>query len=391
MACFEVITRDSHSAARRGVLTTAHGVIQTPAFMPVGTAGAVKGITPEYLEASGAEIILANTYHLMLRPGVDVVQALGGLHRLMAWDRPILTDSGGYQVFSLGELTKIDDEGVEFASHIDGARVRLNAEIATEIQFRMGSDIIMCFDECTPLPAEPARLQRAADRTTEWAKRCKAVVSRRTSVVGDRQTADYRLPTTDYRLLFGIVQGGTELDLRRRCAEQIVDIGFDGYALGGLSVGEGHEEMVKTVRYTAPRLPADRPRYLMGVGMPADILAAVLAGVDMFDCVLPTRNGRNAFAFLPGGALRLRNSTHIDSTEPVQPGCDCYCCRHFTRGAIRHFFNCDEMLGPILLSIHNLRFYQRLMAEIRTHIERGDFSTWAIQELEKYAGTDKRP
>ncbi|MCL5280433.1 MAG: tRNA guanosine(34) transglycosylase Tgt [Planctomycetes bacterium] len=386
MACFEVIGTDSHSAARRGILTTAHGVVQTPAFMPVGTAGAVKGITPEYLEASGAEIILANTYHLMLRPGAEVVQSLGGLHRLMAWDRPILTDSGGYQVFSLGELTKIDDEGVEFTSHIDGARVRLNAEIATEIQYRMGSDIIMCFDECTPLPADPARLGRVADRTFEWAKRC----SSRFAVLSSQSAANNcQLSTANRQLLFGIVQGGTDLDLRRRCAEQIVEIGFDGYALGGLSVGEGHEEMSKTVRYTAPLLPVDRPRYLMGVGMPADILAAVLAGVDMFDCVLPTRNGRNAFAFVPGGALRLRNSTHIDSTEPIQPGCDCYCCRHFTRGAIRHFFNCEEMLGPILLSIHNLRFYQRLMAEIRTHIERGDFGIWAIQELEKYVETDK--
>ena len=403
MACLEIISTDSHSAARRGVLTTAHGVVQTPAFMPVGTAGAVKGITPEYVQASGAEIILANTYHLMLRPGVDVVQALGGLHRLMAWDRPILTDSGGYQVFSLGELTKIDDEGVEFANHIDGARVRLNAEIATEIQFRMGSDIIMCFDECTPLPADPARLERAADRTTEWAKRCKATMADcelrpRIEVRGDMMADSTRdanpqseiINPPSKQLLFGIVQGGTDLDLRRRCAERIVDIGFDGYALGGLSVGEGHEEMVKTVRYTAPLLPRDHPRYLMGVGMPADILAAVLAGVDMFDCVLPTRNGRNAFAFLPGGALRLRNSTHIDSTQPVEPGCDCYCCRHFTRGAIRHFFNCDEMLGPILLSIHNLRFYQRLMTEIRMHLERGDFGIWAIQELQKYVETDKR-
>ncbi len=403
MACFEVISTDSHSAARRGVLTTAHGVVQTPAFMPVGTAGAVKGITPEYLEASGAEIILANTYHLMLRPGVEVVQSLGGLHRLMAWDRPILTDSGGYQVFSLGELTKIDDEGVEFASHVDGARVRLNAEIATEIQCRMGSDIIMCFDECTPLPADTARLRRAADRTFEWAKRCKATIAdcgpRSQPGVTTLRIADSGTdanPQSEIinpqsgQLLFGIVQGGTDLDLRRRCTEQIVEVGFDGYALGGLSVGEGHEEMIKTVRYAAPLLPADRPRYLMGVGMPADILAAVLAGVDMFDCVLPTRNGRNAFAFLPGGALRLRNRTHIDSTEPIQPGCDCYCCRHFTRGAIRHFFNCEEMLGPILLSIHNLRFYQRLMAEIRMHIERGDFGIWAIQELEKHVETDKR-
>jgi queuine tRNA-ribosyltransferase len=386
MACFEVISIDSRSAARCGVLTTAHGIVQTPAFMPVGTAGAVKGITPEYLQASGAEIILANTYHLMLRPGVEVLQNLGGLHRLMAWDHPILTDSGGYQVFSLGELTKVDDEGVEFASHIDGARVRLNAEIATEIQYRMGSDIIMCFDECTPLPADTARLRGAADRTFEWAKRCSSQFA-----VLRSQSADNRQLTTDNRqLLFGIVQGGTDLDLRRRCAEQIVEIGFDGYALGGLSVGEGHEEMIRAVRYTAPLLPADRPRYLMGVGMPADILAAVLAGVDMFDCVLPTRNGRNAFAFLPGGALRLRNRTHIDSREPIQPDCDCYCCRHFTRGAIRHFFNCEEMLGPILLSIHNLRFYQRLMAEIRMHLKQGDFSIWAIQELGRYVEIDKQ-
>ncbi len=390
MACFEVISTDSHSAARRGVLTTAHGLVQTPAFMPVGTAGAVKGITPEYLEASGAEIILANTYHLMLRPGVEVVQSLGGLHRLMAWDRPILTDSGGYQVFSLGELTKIDDEGVEFASHIDGARVRLNAEIATEIQYRMGSDIIMCFDECTPLPADTARLQRAADRTIEWARRCKAsqfadsrIRSRPAGNCSTDQSATDNCSSALSRAgPISIFAAGVPSRSSRS--------GFDGYALGGLSVGEGHEEMIKTVRYTAPLLPADRPRYLMGVGMPADILAAVLAGVDMFDCVLPTRNGRNAFAFLPGGALRLRNSTHIDSTEPIQPGCDCYCCRHFTRGAIRHFFNCDEMLGPILLSIHNLRFYQRLMAEIRMHIERGDFGIWAIQELERYVETDKR-
>jgi queuine tRNA-ribosyltransferase len=355
--------------------------------MPVGTAGAVKGITPEYLQTAGAEIILANTYHLMLRPGVDVVESLGGLHRLMAWDRPILTDSGGYQVFSLGALTRVDDEGVEFASHVDGARIRLNAEIATDIQYRLGSDIVMCFDECTPLPADRARLQRAADRTLDWARRCKAALLREQTTEDKGPISDSRCPASAVvlpPLLFGIVQGGTDLELRERCAAQIAEIGFDGYALGGLSVGEGHEEMVKTVRYTAPRLPSDRPRYLMGVGMPADILAAVLAGVDMFDCVLPTRNGRNAFAFLPGGSLRLRNSVHIGSTEPVQPGCDCYCCRHFTRGAIRHFFNCDEMLGPILLSIHNLRFYQRLMADIRAHLEQGNFGTWATQELEKY-------
>jgi queuine tRNA-ribosyltransferase len=384
MPHFEVISTDSHSAARRGVLRTGHGVVQTPAFMPVGTAGAVKGITPEYLRALGAEIILANTYHLMLRPGVEVVAALGGLHRLMAWDQPILTDSGGYQVFSLSSLTRIDEEGVEFASHIDGARVRLNAESATEIQCRLGSDIIMCFDECTRLPADPARLQRATDRTVAWAKRCRSQFAVLRSQV---PATNGQRPIMNRQLLFGIVQGGTDPELRRQCAERIVEIGFDGYAIGGLSVGEGHEEMVNTVGHTAPLLPANRPRYLMGVGMPADILAAVLAGVDMFDCVLPTRNGRNAFAFVPGGSLRLRNRAHTDSTEPVQPGCDCYCCRNFARGALRHFFNCGEMLGPILLSIHNLRFYQRLMAEIRAHLETGDFGIWAIQELARYVET----
>ncbi len=385
---FEILSADPHCAARRGVLTTAHGPVQTPAFMPVGTAGAVKGITPRQLEATGAQIVLANTYHLLLRPGIEVVESLGGLHRLMAWDRPILTDSGGYQVFSLNALTRIDDEGVEFASHIDGARVHLNAEIATDIQVRLGADIIMCFDECTPYPVEKARLEKAVARTVEWAKRCR----RHFSVVSSQPSGNNRQLTTDNRqLLFGIVQGGVDPELRRYCAEQIVALGFDGYALGGLSVGEGHDEMIQTVRHTAPLLPAECPRYLMGVGMPADILAAVMAGIDMFDCVLPTRNGRNAFAFTENGPLRLRNNAHIDSTEPIEPGCECYCCRHFTRGAIRHFFNCGEMLGPILLSIHNLTFYQRLMSNIREHIECGNFSSWAGRELEKHARTDKQP
>jgi queuine tRNA-ribosyltransferase len=390
MPCFEVLNTDSHSAARRGVLATAHGVVQTPAFMPVGTAGAIKGILPEQLEATGAQIVLANTYHLLLRPGIDTVETLGGLHRLMAWDRPILTDSGGYQVFSLSALTRIDDEGVEFASHIDGARIRLNAEIATEIQTRLGSDIIMCFDECTPFPVERARLEKAVGRTVAWAKRCKAAFEGGGRSL-ESERACLRSPDAGLRpLLFGIVQGGVDIELRRSCTEQIVNIGFDGYAIGGLSVGEGHEKMIRTVQHTVPFLPADQPRYLMGVGMPTDILAAVSAGVDMFDCVLPTRNGRNAFAFTQDGTLRLRNRAHIDSTEPVEPGCDCPCCRHFTRGAIRHFFNCGEMLGPILLSIHNLRFYQRLMSAIRDHIERGDFTTWAARQGQTYAKTDKQ-
>ena len=363
MSHFEVIVTDPHCGARRGVLHTAHGPIATPAFMPVGTAGTIKGVTPAQIKATGAGIVLANTYHLMLRPGAEVVQKLGGLHRFMAWDRPILTDSGGYQVFSLSALTRIDDEGVEFASHVDGARFHLNAEIATDIQNRLGADIIMCFDECTPFPAEPERVERAVSRTIAWARRCKEAHRR------------------DGQLLFGIVQGGIDPELRSYCADEIIRIGFHGYAIGGLSVGEGHEHMVRTVEHTAARLPADHPRYLMGVGMPADIIAAVRAGVDMFDCVLPTRNGRNAFAFTRQGPLKLRNSVHIDSGEPIEAGCNCYACRHFTRGAIRHFFNCGEMLGPILLSLHNLTFYQRLMSEIRGHIEQGHFERWAAAEL----------
>jgi queuine tRNA-ribosyltransferase len=281
----------------------------------------------------------------------------------MAWNRPILTDSGGYQVFSLGALTRIDDEGVEFASHIDGAKFHLNAEIATEIQNKLGADIIMCFDECTPFPVEPDRLKTAVARTIEWAKRCKAAHRR------------------SDQLLFGIIQGGIDLKWRQYCVGEIVNIGFDGYAIGGLSVGEGHEHMTRTVEHTAGRLPAEKPRYLMGVGMPIDIIAAVRAGVDMFDCVLPTRNGRNAFAFTRQGPLRLRNSAHISSSDPLEADCDCCACRRFTRGAIRHFFNCSEMLGPILLSLHNLRFYQRLMADIRAHVEAGDFAAWAEEEL----------
>ncbi|HNS19847.1 MAG TPA: tRNA guanosine(34) transglycosylase Tgt [Sedimentisphaerales bacterium] len=389
MACFELLSTDPNCSARRGVLTTAHGQVQTPAFMPVGTVGAVKGMTPDQLEATGAQILLANTYHMLLRPGVEVVEKLGGLHGLMAWNRPILTDSGGYQVFSLNALTKIDDEGVRFASHLDGAPIHLNAEIATQIQFRLGADIIMCFDECTPFPVEEERLRRAVARTLDWAKRCKTAHAELTELdaranpsgsLGPINTTP-RAPS----LLFGIVQGGIDPQLRRQCAERIVDIGFDGYAIGGLSVGEGHEQMAQTVRHTTPCLPVEAPRYLMGVGMPIDILAAVLAGVDMFDCVLPTRNGRNAFAFTRNGPLRLRNSMHIDSREPLEADCDCYCCRHFSRGALRHYFNSGEMLGPILLSIHNLRFYQRLMADVRGHIEQGDFAAWAAGEMGKYA------
>jgi queuine tRNA-ribosyltransferase len=365
MSYFEVHSNDPGSAARQGVLTTSHGVVETPAFMPVGTAGAVKGITPQQLKDIGTEIILGNTYHLLLRPGVDAIEKVGGLHKFMAWDYPILTDSGGYQIFSLSSLTKIDDNGVEFASHVDGTKVFLNAEIVIELQNRLGADIIVCLDQCAPFPADVALLRTSVERTIHWAKRA------RSAHANPRQ------------LLFAVVQGGIDLQLRSYCALELIRIGFDGYAIGGLSVGEGHDNMIETVTHTAQLLPEDKPRYLMGVGTPSDIIAAVKAGVDMFDCVLPTRNGRNAFAFTKDGPVRLRNSEHISAIEPVEQDCDCYCCMNFTRSAIRHFFNCGEMLGPILLSLHNLRFYQRLMAEIRHSLERNEFTDWAAMKLRK--------
>ena len=356
MSKFQILHQDSLSSARAGLLDTAHGQVETPAFMPVGTAGAVKGITPEQLKQTGASIILANTYHLMLRPGVETIEKLGGLGKFMSWDGPILTDSGGYQVFSLSPLTKIDDDGVEFASHIDGAKVYLNAERATEIQNMLGVDIIMCFDQCTAFGAGEAEVKKAVERTIRWAKRSKIAHNN-----GNQQ-------------LFGIVQGGITPELRTRCATELVDIDFDGYAIGGLSVGEGHENMIKTVKHTMQYLPVDKPRYLMGVGTPADILAAVQAGIDMFDCVLPTRNGRNAFAFTENGPIRLRNNAHIEDSSPIETDCQCYCCRNFSRAALRHFFNSGEMLGPILTSIHNLTFYQRLMAKIRKALKESQFS-----------------
>jgi queuine tRNA-ribosyltransferase len=363
MSDFEIIHRDSGSSGRRGLLTTSHGKVETPAFMPVGTAGAVKGISPQQLKETGAEIVLANTYHLLVRPGIDAVEALGGLHKLMAWDGPILTDSGGYQIFSLSGLTRVDDDGVEFASHVDGAKIYLNAETVTTIQNRLGADIIMCFDECAHFPCDDAQLNKTVERTIRWAQECKQAHS------------------NNSQMLFGIVQGGINPDLRIYCADELVKLDFDGYAIGGLSVGEGHADMIKTVAHTTQFLPKDKPRYLMGVGTPGDIIAAVKAGVDMFDCVLPTRNGRNAFAFTENGPLRLRNNAHINDTRGIEAGCDCYCCENFSRGALRHFFNVGEMLGPILVSMHNLRFYQRLMGKIRQLIEKNKFAEWSVEQL----------
>jgi queuine tRNA-ribosyltransferase len=353
---YELLRADAGSKARRGRVTTPHGAFDTPAFMPVGTQGSVKGVLPEQVAATGAQIVLANTYHLMLRPGETVVAELGGLHRFMGWPRPILTDSGGFQVFSLADLNKIDDEGVTFRSHIDGSMVHLTPERSMEVQNALGADIIMMFDQCPAAGVSIGEHEQAVKRTLNWAKRC---------------VAAHKKP--EVQALFGIVQGGTDLALRRQCAAELIGLDLPGYAIGGLAVGESFEEMVLILSDLTPVLPGDKPRYLMGVGYPRDIMAGVAAGVDMFDCVLPTRNGRNAYAFTSEGALRLRNSRFSRDYGPIEAGCGCYACGNFSRGAIRHYFFAGEMLGPILVSVHNMWFYQRLMADIRLAIESGRF------------------
>ncbi len=355
---FEVRKTDPTSAARLGRLTTPHGEVDTPVFMPVGTKAAVKGITPDQLEATGTRIILGNTYHLQLRPGAELIEQMGGLHRFMGWRGPMLTDSGGYQVFSLAELVRIDDDGVSFRSPVDGAKMRLTPEIATRIQNQLGADMIMAFDECPPYPCERSDVESAVERTVRWAGRCKNAHDR-----------------PDDQWLFGINQGGVHKDLRRRCAEQLAEVDLPGSAIGGLSVGESHEQMMEIVSEVCPLLPAERPRYLMGVGMPRDIVAAVLCGVDMFDCVLPTRNGRNGNAFTASSPIRLRNAQYGTDESPLEDGCECPACATHTRAYLRHLFQTGEMLGPILVSVHNLYFYQRLMARLRSLIEKGRAAT----------------
>ncbi len=352
---FDVLHTDAGSPARRGTFATPHGNVETPAFMPVGTQGTVKGVDPGRLRETGAQMILANTYHLTLRPGEQTVAALGGLHAFMGWDGPILTDSGGFQVFSLAERMKVDESGVRFRSHIDGAAVELTPERAVAIQEQLGSDVAMVLDHVVALPNERAVVADAMRRSLRWAERCRAAATR----------AD--------QALFAIVQGGLDAELRAESAERLVAMDFVGYAIGGLSVGESPAEMVAALDITTPLLPRDRPRYLMGVGRPIDLLEAIARGVDLFDCVMPTRNGRNALAFTDAGPIRLRNQQFALDRRPLDAACPCLACRH-SRGYLRHLFQAGEMLGPMLVSIHNLTYYQRLLAEARSAIGEDRFT-----------------
>ncbi|HEV3120032.1 MAG TPA: tRNA guanosine(34) transglycosylase Tgt [Gemmataceae bacterium] len=359
----------SDGPARLGRLHTAHGPVDTPVFMPVGTQATVKGLTPAQLKDLDASIILSNTYHLTLRPGDHLIAEQGGLHKFMGWDRPILTDSGGYQVYSLAQNLKIDDRAAVFRSHIDGALLELTPERAVEIQENLGSDIAMCLDECAPFGTTTDYLREAVRRTVHWAERCR--------------TRHWRPD----QALFAIVQGATDMELRRQCAESLVALQFPGYALGGFSVGETPAQMLAVLEPSAALLPADKPRYLMGVGRPQDILAGVACGVDMFDCVLPTRNGRNASVFTHDGPLRLRNAQHKRDSAPLESGCDCYTCRNFSRAYLHHLFLANEMLGPTLLSLHNVRYYVRLMAEIRDAIREGRFAAYRAVRLARWGAT----
>ncbi|MDX2016498.1 MAG: tRNA guanosine(34) transglycosylase Tgt [Planctomycetota bacterium] len=401
---FDIRARSASTHARTGLVTTLHGSFPTPAFMPVGTRGSVKGIFPAHVRATGAEILLNNTYHMMLRPGSPLVARMGGVHRFMNWDGPILTDSGGYQAFSLADTNRVDDEGVTFKSIVDGSMIRMTPEDAMRIQNELGADIIMAFDDCPPPVGETAvalegasdpaqrgrvsaaikrdgvgvsidhakRLDIANERTVRWLERCKASHARPAE-----------------QSLFGIVQGGTDLDRRRWSAERITNIELPGYAIGGVAVGETSADIARVVAFTAPLLPEHKPRYLMGVGYERDIVAAVRAGVDMFDCVLPTRNGRNANAFTPRGQVRLRNAKFAEDPLPIDPACDCPACAAgpragggggvFSRAYLRHLFMAGEMLGPILVSLHNLRHFQRLMADLRATILTDDWDGLALR------------
>jgi queuine tRNA-ribosyltransferase len=356
---FEVLARDG--SARRGRLTLAHGAVETPVFMPVGTYGTVKAMSPAELEGLGARIILGNTFHLWLRPGTDVIAAHGGLHRFMGWDKPILTDSGGFQVWSLGALRKVHEDGVAFASPVNGDRLLLTPERSMQIQRALDSDVVMAFDECTAYPSTHDAAARSMELSMRWAARSKAAHA------------------ANPNALFGIVQGGMHEDLRDASIAALTTIGFDGYAIGGLSVGEPKPEMERLVAHTGPRLPGDKPRYLMGVGTPEDLVAGVTAGIDMFDCVLPTRNARNGWLFTRFGDIRIRNARHRSDTGPLDPTCACYACMQFSRSYLHHLQRINEILGARLATIHNLHYYLTLMAEIRDAIAGGRLAAYVTQ------------
>ncbi len=358
---FTLAHRDPTTAARRGVFLTPHGSVQTPAFMPVGTQGTVKGVTINQVAETGAEMILGNTYHLALRPGHETVRRLGGLHAMTGWEGPILTDSGGFQVFSLEAINKVTEHAATFRSHVDGAIIELTPEHAIEIQEALGSDVAMVLDHVIALPAETAAVIDATERSVRWARRCLQAASR----------AD--------QAIFAIVQGGLDESVRRQCARELAAMDFHGYAVGGLSVGEQPEQMYHITEVTCPELPEDKPRYLMGVGRPIDLLESIARGIDLFDCVMPTRNGRNGLAFTDNGSLKLRNAVHREDTRPLQADCPCVACRH-SRGYLRHLFIAGEMLGPILLSIHNLTYYQRVMSGARQAIEEDRFAAYLSEK-----------
>ncbi|NRA83772.1 MAG: tRNA guanosine(34) transglycosylase Tgt [Gammaproteobacteria bacterium] len=355
---FKLISTDGR--ARRGQLQFERGTVETPAFMPVGTYGTVKGMTPEEVTESGAEILLGNTFHLWLRPGMEVMRAHGGLHNFMSWQGPILTDSGGFQVFSLGAMRKITEEGVHFRSPINGEKVFMDAEVSMSIQYDLGSDIVMIFDECTPYPATWDEAKDSMEMSLRWAQRSRDEFDR----------------LENPNALFGIIQGGVYEDLRDISMAGLTGIGFDGYAVGGLAVGEPKEDMHRILRHVLPRLPEDKPRYLMGVGKPEDIVEGVRRGVDMFDCVMPTRNARNGHLFTTSEIVKIRNAKHKTDTSPLDSECDCYTCKNYSRGYLHHLDKCNEILGARLNTIHNLRFYQRIMTELRSAIEEN--------RLEKY-------
>lgn len=364
---FRILKKDSDTSARLGRISTPHGEINTPVFMPVGTQGTVKAMIHEWLKEFNAEIILGNTYHLYLRPGHELIRDMGGLHKFIGWDRPILTDSGGFQVFSLSDLNKISEEGAKFQSHIDGSYHMLTPEKSIEIQMALGSDIVMAFDECTPYPATRQHTKESSDLTTKWAERCKNTFDK-----------------TSGSLLFGIVQGGMFNDLRSQSTEELLEIGFDGYALGGLSVGEPKDLMFDIIEHTVPLLPEERPHYLMGTGMPTDIIKAVASGVDMFDCVLPTRNARNGYLFTGNGKVIIKHAKYKQDKTPIDNSCVCYTCRNHSKAYLRHLYMSGEISASILMTIHNLYFYLDLLNQIRESLKSGNYYKWYKNNLPRF-------